>query len=127
MSTKVFVGNLEPGVTGAALAELFGESGSVREAFLPLDRETRQPRGFAFVDFETESAAAAAIARFDGYELAGRPLRVSAAQERPGGGGAFRGGAPAGGGRFGVDAPPRRAGGKAKGSRRNLRARRRGL
>lgn len=56
--------------------------GKVLDVHIPTDRETGRPRGFAFVKFGSAEEAQAAIERFDGEELGGRPLRVSAAQER---------------------------------------------
>jgi RNA recognition motif-containing protein len=87
---------------------------------VPTDRDTGRPRGFAFVELSTGDQAAAAIGKLDGYELNGRSLRVNEATERPAGGSAFRAGG------FGAGAPgaPRP---RPKGSRRNLRARKRGF
>jgi RNA recognition motif-containing protein len=68
--------------------------GDVVEVFLPTERETGRPRGFAFVEFQTSDSVSAAIKKLDGHELDGRNIRVSEAQERrrgpggpPGGGG----------------------------------------
>jgi RNA recognition motif-containing protein len=127
MAAKLFVGNLDFKTTRADLEALFAQLGALREVFLPLDRESGQPRGFAFVEYEAEEAAARAIERFDGYELGGRALRVNPATDRPAGGRVptSRG--------FGADAPrsgPPRGGfggGKPKGSRRNVRAKKRSL
>ncbi len=124
MASKVFVGNLEFSTTREEIAALFGEAGQVHDVFLPLDRATARPRGFAFVEFATPEEAAAAIERFDGHELGGRALRVNAAEDRPrrsfgGGGGGDRPSFGGGGNRFG--------GGKPKGSRRNTRAKKRSL
>jgi RNA recognition motif-containing protein len=97
--------------------------------FLPTDRATGRPRGFAFVEFDDGSAAAAAIQKLDGHDLNGRNLRVNEAQEKPSTPRSFDTrsfGAPRdfsdgpGGGM-----PPRRL--KSKGSRRNLRAKKRSL
>lgn len=85
-SSKVFVGNLNFATTKDELATAFSEAGEVVDVHIPADRETGRPRGFAFVQFSTPEAAAEAISKFDGRELAGRPLRVSEAQERRGGG-----------------------------------------
>lgn len=126
MSSKVFVGNLEFSTTREEIETLFAEAGSVLDVFLPADRATGKPRGFAFVEYASEAEAAAAIERFDGYELGGRSLRVNAAQARtsprPGGFGGSGSGfsPPPAGGRFA-------GGGKSKGSRRNLRAKKRSL
>ena len=108
--------------TSGELESLFSEVGDIVEIFVPTDRATGRPRGFAFVEFTEQSAAAAAIEKFDGHELQGRNLRVSEAEERQrrppdgGGGGGFGGGPPRG---------PK--GGKPKGSRRNIRGRKRGF
>ena len=129
MSAKVFVGNLEFSTTKDQLEELFGQVGSLVDVFLPSDRATGKPRGFAFVEFSSDEEAQAAIARFDGFELGGRSLRVNPAEARSPS--APRGFAPGGGGGgFGANAPPRGfggGGGKSKGSRRNLRAKKRSL
>lgn len=84
---------------------MLGAAGEIVDVYLPNDRETGRPRGFAFVQFGTEEAAAEAIKKFDGYEMGGRPLRVNLAEERRprgfgGGGGGF------GGGGFGGYRPP---------------------
>jgi len=125
MGSKVFVGNLEFKTTQGEVEDLFSQAGSIREVFLPADRATGRPRGFAFVEFESEEEAARAIEKFDGYELGGRALRVNLAEDRPPGrrGGPPFGGGPPGGGR----GPDRFGGGKPKGSRRNVRARKRSL
>ena len=114
MPSKVFVGNLDFNTTRDEVQSLFAQVGNVRDVFLPNDRETGRPRGFAFVEYENDGDAAKAIEKFNGFELGGRALRVNAAEDRPrrsgGGGGGYGGG-----------------GGKNKGSRRNVRAKKRSL
>lgn len=129
MAAKVFVGNLDFQTSKSQIEELFGQAGSILDVFLPMDRATGRPRGFAFVEFASEQEAAAAIEKFEGQELNGRPMRVNAATDRPAGGGrpSFGGGGDGGGGGFGIDRPKFGGGGKPKGSRRNLRARKRSL
>ena len=123
----MFVGNLSYQTTKEELSELFSEAGQVVDVYLPTDRATERPRGFAFVQFATDEAAAEAIQRFNGREMAGRPLKVDAAQDRPPRGDGPRPFAPrpsfGGGERASYSAPPS----KSKGSRRNLRARKRSL
>ena len=121
------MGNLNFRTMQDEIRSLFSEVGEVVDVFLPSDRETGRPRGFAFVEFSDEASARAAIQRFDGYELGGRNLRVNAAEAqrpRPQGNRSFGGG---GGG----EPPPMpfafAPSGKSKGSRRNLRARKRSL
>ncbi len=93
-------------------------AGTITDIYLPSDRATGQPRGFAFVTYSTDEEAASAIERFNGHDLDGRALRVNLAEERPP---RARGFAPSGGSDFFGGRPS-----KPKGSRRGLRARKRG-
>ena len=132
MSSKVFVGNLDFKTSRDEVQNLFSQVGTIKDVFLPTDRESGRPRGFAFVEFESDDDAQKAITKFDGYELSGRALRVNAAQDRPRGGsggggyggGGYGGGGYGGGGGGGDRFPPA---GKSKGSRRNIRGKKRSL
>lgn len=127
ISAKVFVGNLSFQTTRDQLTALFSAAGSVVDAYLPTDRETGRPRGFAFVEFSSEAEAAAAIEQFNGREVDGRAIRVDVAGDRPRGGDGARpfrpSGPPFGGGGAPRNQPPFRR----KGSRRGLRRRKRSL
>lgn len=123
MNAKVFVGNLNFDTTAAEVEALFAQAGEIVGVSVPTDRMTGRPRGFAFVEYTNADDAAAAIERFSGYELGGRKLRVDEAGERPAAGGG--GGRPFGGGGGGGPRPG--GGGRPKGSRRNLRAQKRGF
>jgi RNA recognition motif-containing protein len=109
------------------LTQFLSEAGGVIEVYLPADRETGHPRGFAFVQFATEANAAEAIRLFHDRELDGRKLTVNAAEDRP----ARRDGPPRfDRGRSGGDGSGGGAQGrpfKRKGSRRGLRRRKRSL
>jgi RNA recognition motif-containing protein len=83
ISTKVFVGNLSFDVTREELIEAFSAAGRVVDAKVPTDRETGRPRGFAFVEFESDEAAQRSIEQLNGRDLKGRPLRVNEAENRP--------------------------------------------
>ena len=118
MQNKVFVGNLSFQTTEDELKQLFSQAGEIVNVSVPTDRLSGRPRGFAFIEFASGEAAAAAIERFNDQELGGRNLRVNEATER-----AAR---PAMGGFGQSDRPPRNFA-RPKGSRRNLRARKRGF
>jgi RNA recognition motif-containing protein len=79
----VFVGSLSYQTSRDELVRLFSAAGNIVDAYLPTDRETGRPRGFAFVTFSTEAEAADAISRFNQHELNGRRLVVNAAEARP--------------------------------------------
>ncbi|MBV9389889.1 MAG: RNA-binding protein [Chroococcidiopsidaceae cyanobacterium CP_BM_ER_R8_30] len=88
---SIYVGNLSFQVTQEDLSSVFAEYGTVKRVQLPTDRETGRPRGFGFVEMETEAAETAAIEALDGAEWMGRALKVNKAkpreERRPGGGG----------------------------------------
>jgi RNA recognition motif-containing protein len=77
------VGNLSFDVTREELIEAFSAAGRVVDAKVPTDRETGRPRGFAFVEFESDEAAQRCIEQMNGRDLKGRPLRVNEAENRP--------------------------------------------
>ena len=109
MKTKLYVGNLSFSVTEEQLAETFGSCGPVKSTRLIKDQATGRSKGFGFVEFDTEDAAQAAIADFDGKEVFGRVLKVNEALDKPRTGGPRQGGGPRGGG-FGGGRGPRGGG-----------------
>ncbi len=120
--SKVFVGNMSFDTTREQLEAVFAPMGEITEIVVPTDRDSGRPRGFAFVTFASAESAAQAIQKLDGVELGGRNLRVNEAVERaPGAGGGY-GRSFSGGGRPGGPPPSR-----PKGSRRNVRARKRSI
>lgn len=82
-SFKIYVGNLPWDVDNARLEQVFSEHGKVLRGRIVLDRETGRSRGFGFVTMASETEMNDAIAALDGRNLGGRPIRVSAADERP--------------------------------------------
>jgi len=134
----LFVGNLPYTATEVDLREHLSAVAQPTHVFMPLDRATGRPRGFAFVEFSEREQADEAIRRFNGQPFMGRPLAVSEARARdeapgsrssatyfPSSPGAFPGpsrpGAPGRQQRnFGPPAPPRRGGKGA--SRRGLKS-----
>ncbi len=77
------MGNLSFDVTREELIEAFSAAGRVVDVKVPTDRETGRPRGFAFVEFESDEAAQRCIEQLNGRDLKGRPLRVNEAENRP--------------------------------------------
>ena len=104
MNTKMYVGNLPFSATDDDIRSLFSEFGGVTDVFLPMDRVSGRPRGFAFVTMDSPEAMAAAIEGLNGKDFGGRNLAINEArpkEERPaygGGGGGGRGGYGGGGG-----------------------------
>ena len=94
MGKKVYVGNLDYGVTSADLEQLFAQHGTVETADVIQDKATGRSKGFGFVQMSTDEEANAAIAALNGQDYSGRALTVNEAKPRPegGGGGGGRGG-----------------------------------
>jgi len=109
--TNIFVGNLSYQTTQDELQQAFSQYGEVERVNIITDRDTGQPRGFAFVEMTERRDAETAIAQLNGAELNGRALNVNEARPKPAGGG-FGGGNRAGGGGRG-----RSGGGNRGGSR----------
>ena len=91
---KIYVGNMPYAMTEDELRSVFEAHGNVASASLAIDRETRRPRGFGFVEMPDAAEANAAIAALNGAEQGGRKLVVK--EDRPraprGFGGRERGG-----------------------------------
>ncbi|HEX8985368.1 MAG TPA: RNA-binding protein [Bryobacteraceae bacterium] len=90
---NIFVGNLSFGATEQSIRSLFESHGTVERVNIVTDRDTGQPRGFAFVEMTNNSEGEAAIASLNGQDLDGRTLTVNEArpkEDRGSGGGGFR-------------------------------------
>jgi RNA recognition motif-containing protein len=80
MPTKLFVGGIPYRTTEDELSQLFSQFGEVVSVFVPTDRETHRPRGFAFVEMADDAAAEEAIAKLDGSDMGGRRIAVNKAR-----------------------------------------------
>jgi len=96
--TNIFVGNLSYQTTQDELYAAFAQFGTVERVNIVTDRDTGQPRGFAFVEMADKQGADAAIAQLNGAEMNGRALNVNEARPKPAGGGFGRGRGGEGGG-----------------------------
>ena len=86
---QLFVGNLPFSLTKEDLVEKCSAFGVTDEQIKwVVDRETKRPRGFVFISFETEEDAKRAKDGLEGMEIDKRPLTVkfSEKRERTGGG-----------------------------------------
>jgi len=90
--TNIFVGNLSYQTTEPELESVFSQYGAVEKASVVRDRDTGQPRGFAFIEMTNKNEALKAIEELNGRELNGRALNVNEARPREERGGHHRGG-----------------------------------
>jgi cold-inducible RNA-binding protein len=96
--TNIFVGNLSFQTSQEDLSATFSQYGNVERVNLVTDRETGQPRGFAFVEMTERRDAETAISVLNGAELHGRAMNVNEARPRAEGGGRPAGRRSGGGG-----------------------------
>ena len=93
MDVKLYVGNMSYNTTEDDLRGLFAQAGNVTSVALIKDRTTGQPKGFAFLEMDSQASAQKAITMFKDYVMNDRPLSVSFARPREErGGGGFQGG-----------------------------------
>lgn len=97
MNSKLYIGNLSFNTSEAALRDAFSPFGNLTDLFLPTDRETGRPRGFAFATFSTPEESQQALEKMNGTELDGRVLTVTEAKPKE---------ASSGGRNFGPDRKP---------------------
>ena len=88
MGKKLYVGNLPFSVNEDSLSAKFSEAGNVESVKIIIDRESGRSKGFGFVEFSNDDEAKAAIDKFNGEEIDGRPMKVNEAKPmEPRGGG----------------------------------------
>jgi RNA recognition motif-containing protein len=78
--SKLFVGNLPFSTTEGILNQLFSQYGKVQTVNIITDRYTNRPRGFAFIEMDSDESAQNAISNLNGYELEGRQIVVTQAR-----------------------------------------------
>jgi len=82
LNNKLYVGNLDYGVTSDKLGELFGQAGTVQSAAVITDKYSGRSKGFGFVEMSSEEEAKKAIEMFNDKELEGRKMIVNVARPR---------------------------------------------
>jgi RNA recognition motif-containing protein len=98
---NIFVGNLSFDTREQDIRALFETHGTVDRVSVVTDRDTGQPRGFAFVEMADNAEGDRAIEAINGREVGGRALNVNEARPKGEGGGGNRGGGGGGGYRGG--------------------------
>jgi small subunit ribosomal protein S18 len=85
MGRKLFISNLDFEITSAELTDMFNEIGSTISVVIATDRESGRSRGFAFIEMETDEAAAQAIEQLNNKVVNGRPMKVVEDRGKTGG------------------------------------------
>jgi len=82
MEIRIYVGNLAKTTSQDEIQALFAQEGEVSAVDLIKDRDSGQPKGFAFVTMTSQESADKAISRFNGFSLGGNEIKVNMAKPR---------------------------------------------
>jgi RNA recognition motif-containing protein len=80
--TNIYVGNLDFSTSEDQLRTLFAAYGVVKAVTVVTDRDTGQPRGFAFVEMTSGGEARDAVRALNGSVHGGRALIVNEARPK---------------------------------------------
>jgi RNA recognition motif-containing protein len=79
---NIYIGNMSYETTEEQLRQAFQGFGEVSTVKVITDRESGQPKGFAFVEMPTATEATAAISGLNGQDMNGRALNVNQAKPK---------------------------------------------
>merc|ERR1711976_912911 len=83
---RLYVGSLHFNITEDMLRGIFEPFGKVDHVNLVMDTETGRSKGFGFITFHNAEDAKKALEQMNGFELAGRPMKVGHVTENAAGG-----------------------------------------
>nr|XP_031308567.1 probable RNA-binding protein 23 isoform X7 [Camelus dromedarius]XP_031308568.1 probable RNA-binding protein 23 isoform X7 [Camelus dromedarius]XP_031308569.1 probable RNA-binding protein 23 isoform X7 [Camelus dromedarius]XP_031308570.1 probable RNA-binding protein 23 isoform X7 [Camelus dromedarius]XP_031308571.1 probable RNA-binding protein 23 isoform X7 [Camelus dromedarius]XP_031308572.1 probable RNA-binding protein 23 isoform X7 [Camelus dromedarius]XP_031311644.1 probable RNA-binding len=83
---RLYVGSLHFNITEDMLRGIFEPFGKIDNIVLMKDSDTGRSKGYGFITFSDSECARRALEQLNGFELAGRPMRVGHVTERPDGG-----------------------------------------
>ncbi|VVC92279.1 unnamed protein product, partial [Leptidea sinapis] len=84
--TRLYVGSLHFNISEDMLRGIFEPFGKIDTIQLMTDPETGKSKGYGFLTFHHAGDAKKAMEQLNGFELAGRPMKVGNVTERPDGG-----------------------------------------
>jgi RNA-binding protein 39 len=79
---KLYVGSLHFNITEDMLRGIFEPFGQIDEILLMKDHETGRSKGFGFITFHEGEDAKRAMEQLNGFEIAGRPMKVGYVTEK---------------------------------------------
>lgn len=82
---RLYVGSLHFNITEDMLRGIFEPFGKIDNIVLMKDSDTGRSKGYGFITFSDSECGRRALEQLNGFELAGRPMRVGHVTERPDG------------------------------------------
>jgi RNA recognition motif-containing protein len=81
--TKIYIGGIPADMDEMELAQLVSLYGNIHTLKIVFDRQTRKPKGFAFVEMASREAAENVVIALDGAEMRGKNLAINICEEKP--------------------------------------------
>eukprot|EP01041_Mallomonas_annulata_P002994 gene2994-5870_t len=75
-SSRIYVGSLHYDLPEASIRALFSSFGNITGVELSKEPGSNRSKGFCFIEFDNPSSAEAAVLTMNGFELAGRKIKV---------------------------------------------------
>ncbi|XP_015258760.1 PREDICTED: RNA-binding protein 39-like [Cyprinodon variegatus] len=79
---RLYVGSLHFNITEEMLRGIFEPFGRIEHIQLIMDSETGRSKGYGFITFADAECAKKALEQLNGFELAGRPMKLGHVSER---------------------------------------------
>lgn len=79
---RVYVGSLHFNINEAMLKAIFEPFGTIDSVTLIRDSETQRSKGYGFIEYCNPESAKRAMEQMNGFELAGRPIKVGQVTEK---------------------------------------------
>jgi len=81
---RLYVGSLHFNITEEMLQGIFEPFGKIQSIQLIMDQETQRSKGYGFITYHEAEDAKKALEQMNGFELAGRAMKVGTVTERGG-------------------------------------------
>jgi len=79
---KLYVGSLHFNITEEMLRGIFEPFGKIQSIQLIMDQDTNRSKGYGFITFNEAEDAKKALEQMNGFELAGRPIKIGHVPDR---------------------------------------------
>jgi RNA-binding protein 23/39 len=79
---RLYIGNIHFNLTEDDIKAVFAPFGEIEQVQLQKEHDTGRSRGYGFVQFRDPPAAREALEKLNGFELAGRAIRVGLGNDK---------------------------------------------
>lgn len=76
MDSRIYVGSLHYDLTEPEIRRVFESFGTITDVTMSHEPATGKSKGFCFIEYDNAASATQALTSMNGFELAGRPIKV---------------------------------------------------